>query len=160
MKFLALAACLIPAAFGSAIPRQAPASFYLKTVNSSIPTHNDLYAVPSHTGAGMNDLVLSSKPVVTASLNGSSLLFDLPGGPWSTTLNDEKYYACESIVHCRRGGEVIYLLYADVDSLFLSAWEDISVNLVSTVGNGPFIVQGDQLVANQTTSNFEKWLGK
>ena len=120
MKLLA-AASFISAAVASAVPRQVSANFQLKTANSTNPAHNGLYVQPFHTGAGMNDLLLEASPDITAYLNGSSLLFNLPGeGPWATSLNAGKYYAGESTFG------VIYLLCADASSqagkMFLSDW--------------------------------------
>ena len=93
MKLLTVA-CLASAAIASAIPRQT-SRFRLKTVEATKPEFNNLYVTPLHTGAGMNDAILNATTEITSSLDGSSLLFDLPTdlGVWNAVLNDAKYYA-------------------------------------------------------------------
>ena len=96
MKFLTSVACLLSVAAASAVRRDtAPASFKLKTINSPLPAHNNLYVTPFHTGAGTNDVTLSSdaSKVPTASLNGTNLTFALPGGPWYGLLDSSNTYA-------------------------------------------------------------------
>ena len=97
MKLLSLA-CLVSAAAASVIPRQAPATFKLKTIESSNkPEHNGLFITAFHTGAGENDVVADpTDSGYTLSLNGTNLLFNLPTtiGGWYTQLDDTKYYAC------------------------------------------------------------------
>ncbi|KAJ0422621.1 hypothetical protein BJY00DRAFT_71391 [Aspergillus carlsbadensis] len=64
---------------------KAPDSFYLKTSGSENSAHNDLYVYGYHTGAGLNDAVLTPD-VGTASkafMNGTNVQFDFNSNfPW------------------------------------------------------------------------------
>ncbi|KAI9372751.1 hypothetical protein BJX61DRAFT_424483 [Aspergillus egyptiacus] len=83
MKFLSTLSLLIGAAVASPFltVRQDNATnstFYLKTSNAENPDHNDLYVYGYHTGAGLNDAVLTPDrdTASTAFLNGTRLQFD------------------------------------------------------------------------------------
>lgn len=83
MKFINTLSLLIGAAAASPFQvgrrdSQNPDKFHLKTSGSENPDHNDLYVYGYHTGAGLNDAVLTPD-VETAStgfLNGTKLQFD------------------------------------------------------------------------------------
>ncbi|BCS30431.1 uncharacterized protein APUU_80734S [Aspergillus puulaauensis] len=83
MKFINTLSLLIGAAAASPFQvgrrdSQNPDKFLLKTSGSENPDHNDLYVYGYHTGAGLNDAVLTPD-VETAStgfLNGTKLQFD------------------------------------------------------------------------------------
>lgn len=80
MKFITSVALFVSAAAASAIPRDAPSpSFTLKTSGSSNGDHNGLYLYAYHTGAGLNDAVLSpdAGTASTALINGTQLQFPL-----------------------------------------------------------------------------------
>ncbi|KAL4902762.1 hypothetical protein BDW74DRAFT_157536 [Aspergillus multicolor] len=88
MKFFSTLSLLIGAASAAAIAgrqNNKPDTFYLKTSDSENSAHNDLYVYGYHTGAGLNDAVLTPD-VDTASkayLNGTTVLFDYNTNfPW------------------------------------------------------------------------------
>ncbi|KAL5041666.1 hypothetical protein BDW71DRAFT_191430 [Aspergillus fruticulosus] len=96
MKFFSTLSLLVGAAAATVAGRQdskTPDTFYLKTSGAENSAHNDLYVYGYHTGAGLNDAVLTPD-IETASkayLNGTIVLFDynttFPWGlsPWGVT---------------------------------------------------------------------------
>ncbi|KAL4997494.1 hypothetical protein BDV10DRAFT_186093 [Aspergillus recurvatus] len=97
MKFFSTLSLLIGAAAATVIAGRQdsknPDTFYLKTSGAENSAHNDLYVYGYHTGAGLNDAVLTPD-IETASkayLNGTNVLFDynttFPWGlsPWGVT---------------------------------------------------------------------------
>jgi hypothetical protein len=108
MKLLT-ALSLIGAAVASARPHQvtrkdttananATDTFYLKTSGAENAAHNDLYVYGYHTGAGLNDAVLTPD-VDTASkgyLNGTRVEFDYKTAfPWGLAPVGVTNYASE-----------------------------------------------------------------
>jgi hypothetical protein len=99
MKFFA--SLLLLATSAIAVPvanAQESKHFHLKTSGATNADHNDLYVYAYHTGAGLNDAVLT-KDVNTASpayLNGTKTLFDLKSEfPWGMIAPGVTNYACE-----------------------------------------------------------------
>ncbi|KAL3475243.1 hypothetical protein BJX99DRAFT_229879 [Aspergillus californicus] len=81
MKLISTLSLLLSAAVASPfVARQdnATNTFYLKTYGAENQDHNDLYVYGYHTGAGLNDAVLTSdrETASAAYLNGTSVLFD------------------------------------------------------------------------------------
>jgi hypothetical protein len=97
MKFLAPLLMLAASAIAAPVTR-APKNFHLKTSGAANPEHNNLYVYGYHTGAGLNDAVLT-KDVGTASsayLNGTNVFFDYKTEfPWGMTAVGDTNYACE-----------------------------------------------------------------
>ncbi|KAL2866899.1 uncharacterized protein BJX67DRAFT_119865 [Aspergillus lucknowensis] len=81
-------------------------TFYLKTSGSENPDHNDLYVYGYHTGAGLNDAVLTPD-VETASkgyLNGTNVQFDLHTTfPWGLYPIGVTNYAAWQFVELNAG---------------------------------------------------------
>jgi hypothetical protein len=99
MKFLAPLLVLAASALAAPVAkRQTPNLFRLKTTSATNTEHNDLYVYGYHTGAGLNDAVLT-KDVGTASsayLNGTNVFFDYKTEfPWGMKAIGDTNYACE-----------------------------------------------------------------
>lgn len=73
--------------------------FNLKSSGATNQEHNNLYVYAYHTGAGLNDAVLT-EDVNTASsayLNGTNALFDLNTElPWGVVATGNTKYICDS----------------------------------------------------------------
>jgi hypothetical protein len=99
MKFLAPLLMLAVSVLAAPVAkRQTPKHFHLKTTSATNTEHNDLYVYGYHTGAGLNDAVLT-KDVGTASsayLNGTNVLFDYNTEfPWGMIAPGVTNYAGE-----------------------------------------------------------------
>ena len=73
-------------------------SFHLKTINADQDAHNNLYVYGYHTGAGLNDAVLSSDAGKASKghLNGTSVQFDLGSDfPWGLQMVGATDYVCK-----------------------------------------------------------------
>lgn len=100
MKLLASLALLASAVTANPIlARDVSKPFHLETASASNPEHNGLYVYAYHTGAGLNDPVLT-KHEGTASkavLNGTRTEFRLGSGfPWGMVMASDTNYACMS----------------------------------------------------------------
>ncbi|KAL4804009.1 hypothetical protein BDV18DRAFT_143663 [Aspergillus unguis] len=111
MKFCSTLSLFIGAAVASPFiagrrDSNVPEKFYLKTSEAENPDHNDLYVYGYHTGAGLNDAVLT-KDVGTASagyLNGTSVQFDLGTTfPWGLSPQGVTNYAAWQFVNINAG---------------------------------------------------------
>ncbi|KAJ6072393.1 hypothetical protein N7467_010478 [Penicillium canescens] len=102
MKFLVPLLMLAASALAAPVAkRQTPNLFRLKTTSATNTEHNDLYVYGYHTGAGLNDAVLT-KDVGTASsayLNGTNVFFDYKTEfPWGMkAIGDTNYASWEPI---------------------------------------------------------------
>jgi hypothetical protein len=99
MKFLTslflLATSVIAAPVASA---KESKRFHLKSTGATNDNHNNLYVYAYHTGAGLNDAVLSKDASIASSvyLNGTNALFDLKTEfPWGMIATGDTNYACE-----------------------------------------------------------------
>ena len=99
MKFLASLALLASAVSATPlIPRQTSKSFHLKTTQAGQDQHNNLYVCGYHTGAGLNDAVLSANAgdASKAFLNGTNVQFDLDTPfPWGFNMVGASNYGGE-----------------------------------------------------------------
>lgn len=84
----------------------SPKNFHLKTAGASNSAHNGLYVYGYHTGAGLNDAVLSPD-VGTASpafLNGTNVQFDLDTPfPWGLYMLPQNNYGAWEPVQINTG---------------------------------------------------------
>ncbi|KAL4943137.1 hypothetical protein BDV06DRAFT_190732 [Aspergillus oleicola] len=115
MKFLSILSLLVGAGAAVAakpfhVGRQAgsstPERFHLKTSGSENSAHNDLYVYGYHTGAGLNDAVLTSDidTASTAYFNGTRVLFDFGSDfPWGLSPNYVTNYASWQFVEINAG---------------------------------------------------------
>ncbi|KAL4787069.1 hypothetical protein BJX76DRAFT_354481 [Aspergillus varians] len=111
MKFLSTLSLLIAAAAASPlhVRRQAiqtPDKFLLKTSGSENSEHNDLYVYGYHTGAGLNDAVLTPdvETASTAFLNGTKVQFDYDTPfPWGLSPQGVTNYARWQFVNINAG---------------------------------------------------------
>lgn len=101
MKFLSTFSLFLASVVVTAnpiAPRDADTAqtFRLKTSQANLPNHNNLYVYAYHTGAGLNDAVLTSD-VGTASpaiLNDTTVQFELGTSfPWGFILGSDTNYA-------------------------------------------------------------------
>lgn len=102
---VASATPLIPRANNSA--QSTSQNFHLKTSNADQDVHNDLYVYAYHTGAGLNDAVLSpdAGQASRAFLNNTAVQFDLDTPfPWGMQMVGATDYGCK---HC----PVLFLFY-------------------------------------------------
>ncbi|KAL3462717.1 hypothetical protein BJX64DRAFT_138001 [Aspergillus heterothallicus] len=111
MKFLSTLSLLIGAAAATPLHHarqstKAPDSFYLKTSGSENSAHNDLYVYGYHTGAGLNDAVLTPD-LDTASkgfLNGTHVQFEFNTNfPWGLYPIGVTNYAAWQLVQLNVG---------------------------------------------------------
>jgi hypothetical protein len=132
MKFLAPLLMLAASAIAAPVA-SATKNFHLKSSGASNPDHNDLYVYAYHTGAGLNDAVLT-KDVGTASpvyLNGTNALFDLQSElSWGVVAIGNTNYA---------------------------SWEPIQIN--AGRGSSGFSVKGNDFQWSEA-SGFGGWLGR
>ncbi|KAJ5317441.1 hypothetical protein PENANT_c074G11108 [Penicillium antarcticum] len=95
MKFLAPLLMLAASAIAAPVAK-TPKTFHLKTTSATKAEHNDLYVYGYHTGAGLNDAVLT-QDVGTASsayLNGTNVVFDYKTEfPWGMIAVGNTNYA-------------------------------------------------------------------
>lgn len=105
MKFLASLALLASSISATPlIPRQTSKSFHLKTSQAAQDQHNNLYVYGYHTGAGLNDAVLSANAgdASKAFLNNTNVQFDLDTPfPWGFNMVGASNY----------GGEFLHLFF-------------------------------------------------
>jgi hypothetical protein len=107
MKFFSSLALLASAVAATPIliARNTTTNFHLKTTGASNSAHNDLYVYGYHTGAGLNDAVLTSD-VGTASpafLNGTNVQFALDTPfPWGLYMVGQNNYGGTSPPLTRR----------------------------------------------------------
>jgi hypothetical protein len=153
MKFFGTLSLLVGAALATPFhhARQAPDSFYLKTSGSENSAHNDLYVYGYHTGAGLNDAVLTPD-VDTASkafMNGTNVQFDYNTNfPWGLYPIGVTNYAGESCNLRFANGTVTDLL---------AAWQFVELNV--GYGAGDFSVNSAGLQWSEQ-KGFGGWLGK
>ncbi|KAJ5349981.1 hypothetical protein N7541_007708 [Penicillium brevicompactum] len=130
MKFLAPLLMLAASAIAAPVASSTK-NFHLKSSGASNPDHNDLYVYAYHTGAGLNDAVLT-KDVETASpvyLNGTNALFDLKSDfPWGVVATGNTNYG---------------------------SWEPIVIN--AGQGSSGFSVKGNNFQWSEA-SGFGGWL--
>lgn len=101
MKFLACLAVLASTVSSTPLIPRSPSSssksFHLKTSDASgNDNHNNLFVYAYHTGAGLNDAVLSTKADQgsPAFLNGTKVQFDLDTPfPWGLKMTGDTNYA-------------------------------------------------------------------
>ncbi|KXG50180.1 uncharacterized protein PGRI_061470 [Penicillium griseofulvum] len=119
MKFLTslflLATSVIAAPVASA---KESKHFHLKSTGATNNNHNNLYVYAYHTGAGLNDAVLSKDASIASSvyLNGTNALFDLKTEfPWGMiATGDTNYASWEPIViNAGSGGSAGYSIKGD-----------------------------------------------
>ncbi|KAL2832471.1 hypothetical protein BDW59DRAFT_139306 [Aspergillus cavernicola] len=109
MKLLSSLSLLLGAAVASPfhVARDnATDTFYLKTSGAENPDHNDLYVYGYHTGAGLNDAVLTPDPETasTAFLNGTSVQFAYNNPfPWGLLPVGVTNYAAWQFVQINAG---------------------------------------------------------
>ncbi|KAB8079612.1 hypothetical protein BDV29DRAFT_164053 [Aspergillus leporis] len=108
MKFFSSLALLASAVAATPIliARNTTTNFHLKTTGASNSAHNDLYVYGYHTGAGLNDAVLTSD-VGTASpafLNGTNVQFALDTPfPWGLYMVGQNNYGAWEPVEINTG---------------------------------------------------------
>lgn len=96
MKFLAPLALLAATVMAGPVASRAPKTFTLKTSGAKNDAHNDLFLHTYHTGAGLNDAVLSdsTKNAAPVYFNGTQALVDLGTEfPWGIIANGDTNYA-------------------------------------------------------------------
>ena len=87
---------LIPRANSTA--KATSQNFHLKTTNAAQDAHNNLYVYAYHTGAGLNDAVLSpdAGQASRAFLNNTRVQFDLDTPfPWGVQMVGATDYGCK-----------------------------------------------------------------
>ncbi|CAG8217824.1 unnamed protein product [Penicillium salamii] len=130
MKFFAPLLMLAASAIAAPVASTTK-HFHLKSSGATNPDHNDLYVYAYHTGAGLNDAVLT-KDIDTASsvyLNGTKALFDLNSDfPWGVVATGNTNYA---------------------------SWEPILIN--AGAGSEGFSVKGNNFQWSEA-SGFGGWL--
>lgn len=105
MKLLSSLAVLVSAVAANPIlsareSHDDPKLFHLKTTGASNQAHDGLYVYGYHTGAGLNDAVLTAdvntaKPAFLNSTN-VQFAFDTPF-PWGITMRGANNYGCKLI---------------------------------------------------------------
>ncbi|OJJ46573.1 hypothetical protein ASPZODRAFT_132641 [Penicilliopsis zonata CBS 506.65] len=106
--FSVLASLALATASPLLLPRaiNTTQEFLLKTTSSTNDAHNNLYVEAYHTGAGLNDAVLTSSTATAAKafLNETYLEFDL-GTPfsWSFSMGADTNYAAWEFVEINAG---------------------------------------------------------
>ena len=100
MKFLSCLLLLATSAIAAPIANTTKVSkqFHLKTSGATNADHNNLYVYAYHTGAGLNDAVLSSDVSIASPiyLNGTNAIVDLKTEfPWGLIATGDTNYACE-----------------------------------------------------------------
>ena len=146
---LAASAIITPVAGTS-----SPGHFRLKSIGATNQEHNNLYVYAYHTGAGLNDAVLT-KDVNTASsvyLNGTNAFFDFNTELlWGVVATGDNKYTCECLPleSC-----VLILIRANENS---TAWERILIN--AGQGSNVFSAEGSSFIWSEA-SGFGGWLGK
>lgn len=99
MNLLSLATLLTLTSFTLSAPSPSnpkASHFYLKTTAATKPAYNNLYISAYHTGAGLNDPVMTKTTDVAAKayMNGTNTLFDLGTDfPWGLVLRSDTNYA-------------------------------------------------------------------
>ncbi|CAI7576706.1 unnamed protein product [Penicillium glandicola] len=98
MKFLASLLLLATSAIAAPIAATTTVSktFYLKSSGATNEDHNNLYVYAYHTGAGLNDAVLSNDVSIASPvyLNGTNALFDFDSDfPWGMIATGNTNYA-------------------------------------------------------------------
>lgn len=104
IALLASAVTATPLIPRAGAPQDAPNTFHLKTINAGQSAHNNLYVYGYHTGAGLNDAVLSSdaSKASPAHLNGTNVQFDLGSDfPWGLQMVGATDYGC-TFLFCPR----------------------------------------------------------
>ncbi|KAJ5958865.1 uncharacterized protein N7479_006015 [Penicillium vulpinum] len=108
MKFLT--SLLLLATSTIAVPVASTAKhFHLKSSGATIAAHNNLYVYAYHTGAGLNDAVLTKDASIASPiyLNGTNALFDLQTDfPWGMIATGNTNYASWSpiVINAGDGG--------------------------------------------------------
>ncbi|KAJ5196793.1 hypothetical protein N7449_007272 [Penicillium cf. viridicatum] len=79
MKFLASLLLLATSAIAAPLTTRQSKNFHLKSTGATNADHNDLYVYAYHTGAGLNDAVLTKDASIASPfyLNGTNALADL-----------------------------------------------------------------------------------
>ncbi|BDD58224.1 hypothetical protein MPDQ_002131 [Monascus purpureus] len=114
MKFLSIFSLFIASVVVTAnpiAPRDADSAktFRLKTSQANLPNHNNLYVYAYHTGAGLNDAVLTSDAGTAspAILNDTTVQFELGTSfPWGLILEGDTNYAAWELVEINAGAGV------------------------------------------------------
>lgn len=97
MKFLATLALMATAALATPVAK-SPKEFHLKTAGANNAKFNDLFVYAYHTGAGLNDAVLSKDNTIASAFyfNGTMALADLKTEfPWGMIAPGDANYACK-----------------------------------------------------------------
>ena len=160
MKFLSVVSLCIASVAVTASPvarRDAGAQFHLKTTDSSIAAHNNLYVFGFHTGAGLNDAVLTTEAsdASPAVLNDTTVSFQLGTEfPWGLVPSGESNYGGMLVVD----SPLLCSLHALLTSMSLlfPDWESVAIN--AGEGSKNFLINNNQLTWNYTT--FSGWFGK
>ena len=100
MKFLSSLLVLATSAIAAPITTTTKESkhFNLKTSGATNENHNNLYVYAYHTGAGLNDAVLTTDASIASPvyLNGTNAVVDLKSElPWGLIATGNTNYACE-----------------------------------------------------------------
>lgn len=152
MKLLASLALLASAVTANPILARQDASkpFHLQTASASNQDHNGLYVYAYHTGAGLNDAVLTQDEgkAAPAVLNGTTTQFQLSELQWGMLMPAATNYAGMS--------PVLYSILKLVLMLTTAAWEPVRIN--AGMASEGFEVKDHQLV--WTRDSFAGWLGK
>ncbi|EPS34325.1 hypothetical protein POX_a00703 [Penicillium oxalicum] len=100
MQVLATLALMATAVMANPVAT-APKEFHLKTAGASNAKHNDLFVYGYHTGAGLNDAVLSEDSSIASAfyLNGTTALADFKTEfPWGViAVGDTNYASWEPV---------------------------------------------------------------
>ncbi|CAG7937285.1 unnamed protein product [Penicillium salamii] len=144
---LAASAIITPVAGTSSLGH-----FRLKSIGATNQEHNNLYVYAYHTGAGLNDAVLT-KDVNAASsvyLNGTNAFFDFNTELlWGVVATGDNKYTCECLPleSC-----VLISIRANENS---TAWERILIN--AGQGSNGFSAEGSSFIWSEA-SGFGGWL--
>ncbi|KAK4691532.1 hypothetical protein P7C71_g5489, partial [Lecanoromycetidae sp. Uapishka_2] len=112
-----------------------PHEYYLKTkvIGADCPDKDGLYVSGYHTGAGTNDIVLTSIEIASVGfLNGTYQQFDYNTSfPWGLEMGDDDNYA---------------------------AWEFANIDSTDGIGSGEFYFNASGLQWNTDEEGFAGWL--
>ncbi|KAG0156146.1 hypothetical protein PDIDSM_3322 [Penicillium digitatum] len=137
MKFLASLLLLATSAIAApvTITTRQSKRFHLKSTGATNENHNNLYVYAYHTGAGLNDAVLTKDASIASPiyLNGTNALVDLKN-------------------------EFSWGLIATGDTNY-GSWEPIVINAGSG-GSSGYSIKGDSTFQWSESSGFGGWLGK
>lgn len=153
MKFLASLFLLATSALAVPVANSNESKhFHLKSTGATNADHNNLYVYAYHTGAGLNDAVLTKNASKASSvyLNGTNANFDLKTEfSWGVVATGNTNYACESHIPSSRLQNEL--------TRFSIAWQPITIN--AGTGSDGFSVKDNKFQWSED-SGFGGWLSK